>query len=61
MCPHTPKDYSSEEEVYKLRMEQEEEASGRREQAEHRIKEKEEEARGRREKAERWIRGERST
>jgi hypothetical protein len=64
MCPHTPKDYSdysSEEEVHKLRMEQEEEASGRREQAEHRIREKEEEARGRREKAERWIRGERST
>jgi hypothetical protein len=61
MCPHTPKDYSSEEEVRKLRMEQEEEAGGRREQAEHRIREKEEEARGRREQAERWMRGERST
>ena len=61
MCPHTPKDYSPEEEVHKLRMEQKEEASGRREQAEHRIKEKEEEARGRREEAERWMRGERST
>jgi hypothetical protein len=61
MCPHTPKDYSSEEEVHKLRMEQEEEARGRREQAEHRIREKEEEALGRREKAERWMRGERST
>jgi hypothetical protein len=61
MCPHTPKDYSSEEEIHKLRMEQEEEASGRREQAERWIKEKEEEALGRREQAERWIRGERST
>ena len=60
MCPHTPKDYSPEEEVRKLRMEQEEETSGRRKQAEHRIREKEE-ARGRREEAERWMRGERST
>jgi hypothetical protein len=42
-------------------MEQEEEASGRREQAERRIREKEDEARGRREEAERWMRGERST
>jgi hypothetical protein len=61
MCPHTPKHYSPEEEVHRLRMEQEEEASGRREQAEHRIKEKEEEARGKREQAERWMRSERST
>ena len=38
MCPHTPKDYSSEEEVYKLRMEQEEEARGRREKAERWIR-----------------------
>ena len=61
MCPHTPKDYSPEEEVHKLRMEEEEEASGRREKAEHRIREKEQEARGRREEAERWMRGERSS
>jgi hypothetical protein len=38
MCPHTSEDYSPEEEVHKLRMEQEEEASGRREQAERWIR-----------------------
>jgi hypothetical protein len=58
MCPYTPKDYSPKEEVHKLRMQQGEEASGRREQAEHRIREREEEASGRREEAERWMRGE---
>jgi hypothetical protein len=57
MCPHTPKDYSPEQEVRKLRIEQEEQASGRREQAQRRIREKEEEASGRREEAERWMRG----
>jgi hypothetical protein len=56
MCPHTPEDYSSEEEVRKLRAEQKEEARGRREQAERWMTEKEEEALERREDAERWMR-----
>jgi hypothetical protein len=60
MCPHTPEDYSPEQEVRKLRMKQEEEASGRREQAQRRIREKEEEASGRREEAQHWMRGGRS-
>jgi hypothetical protein len=42
MCPHTPEDYSPEEEVRKLHMKQKEEARGRREQAERRMIEKEE-------------------
>ena len=33
MCPHTPEDYSPEEEVRKLRTEQKEEALERREDA----------------------------
>jgi hypothetical protein len=57
MCPHTPEDYSPEQEVRKLRIEQEEQAGGRREQAQRRIREKEEEASERREEAERWMRG----
>jgi hypothetical protein len=44
MCPHTPEDYSPEEEVRKLRTKQKQEASGRREQAERWMTEKEEEA-----------------
>jgi hypothetical protein len=57
MCPHTPEEYSPEEEVRKLRTKQKQEARGRREQAEHRTKEKEEEALERREDAERQMRG----
>jgi hypothetical protein len=57
MCPHTPEDYSPEEEVSKLRAKQKQEARGRREQAERRMTEKEEEALERREDAERWMRG----
>ena len=53
MCPHTPEDYSPEEEVRKLRTKQKQEARGRREQAERRMTEKEEEALERREDAER--------
>ena len=60
MPPYIPKDYSPEEELHKLRTQQEEEASGRREQAEHRIREREGEAHGRREQVQRWLRGERS-
>ena len=59
MCPHTPEDYSPEEEVRKLRTEQKEDARGRREQAEHRMTEKEEEALERREDADRWMKGRR--
>ncbi len=56
MCPDTPKDYSPEEEVRKLRTKQKQEASGRREQAERRMTEKEEEANERREDAQRQMR-----
>jgi hypothetical protein len=61
MCPHTPEDYSPEEEVQKLRKKQKQEASGRREQAERRMTEKEEEAVERREDAERRMRGRRNS
>ncbi len=61
MCPHTPEEYSAEEEVRKLRTKQKEDASGRREQAERRTTEKEEEALERREDAERRMRGRPST
>ncbi len=57
MCPHTPEDYNSGEEVRNLRTKQKQEARGRREQAERRIMEKEEEAHERREDAERQMRG----
>jgi hypothetical protein len=57
MRPHTPEDYSPEEEVHKLRTKQKQEARGRREQAERRMTEQEEEALERREDAERWMRG----
>jgi hypothetical protein len=60
MCPHTPEDYNSEEEVRKLRTEQKQEARGRREQAERRMSEQEEEALERREDAERWMRSRRN-
>jgi hypothetical protein len=60
MCPHTPEDYSPEEEVRKLRTKQKQEARGRRELAERRTKEKEVEALERREDAERQMRGRRS-
>jgi hypothetical protein len=59
MCPHTPEEYSPEEEVRKLRTKQKEEARGRREQAERRMTQKEEEALERSEDAERWMRGRR--
>ena len=59
MCPHTPEDYSVEEEVRKLRTIQKEDARGRREQAERRMTEKEEEALERREDAEHWMKGSR--
>jgi hypothetical protein len=61
MCPHTSEDYSSEEEVRKLRAKQKQDARGRREQAERRMTEKEEEALERREDAERWMRGGRNS
>jgi hypothetical protein len=57
MCPHTPEDYSPEEEVHKLRTKQKQEARGRREQAERRMTEQEDEALERREDAQRWMRG----
>ena len=60
MCPDTPEDYNSEEEVRKLRTEQKQEASGRREQAERRMSEQEEEAVERREDAERQMRSRRN-
>jgi hypothetical protein len=60
MCPHTPEDYTPEEEVRKLRTQQKHEAHGRRKQGERRTREKEEEALERREDAERWMRGERN-
>lgn len=60
MCPHTPEDYSSEEEVRKLRTEQKEDARGRREQAERRMSEQEEEAFERREDAVRQMKGRRN-
>jgi hypothetical protein len=60
MCPHTPEDYSPDEEVRKLRTKQEEEALGRREQAERRMSEQEEEALERREDAQRQMRGRRN-
>lgn len=60
MCPHTPEDYSSAEEVRKLRTEQKEDARGRREQAERRMSEQEEEALERREDAVRQMKGRRN-
>jgi hypothetical protein len=60
MCPHTPEDYNSEEEVRKLRTDQKQEARGRREQAERRMSEQEEEALERREDAKRWMRSRRN-
>jgi len=60
MCPHTPEDYTPEEEIRKLRTQQKQEASGRRGQAERRTRGKEEEALQRREDAERWMRGKRN-
>jgi hypothetical protein len=60
MCPHTPEDYSFEEEVRKVRTKQKQEARGRREQAERRMTEKEEEALERREDAERQMKGRRN-
>ena len=60
MRPHTPEDYSPEDEVRKLHTKQEQEARGRREQAERRTRQKEEAALERREDAERWMRGRRS-
>ena len=60
MCPRTPEDYSSEEEVRKVRTKQKQEALGRREQAERRTTEKEEEALERREDAERQMKGRRN-
>ena len=59
MCPHTPEEYSPEEEVRKLRTKQKEDARGRREQAERRMTEKEEEALERREDAQHWMKGNR--
>ena len=56
MCPHSPEDYSPEEEVRKLRVKQKEEARGRREQAERRMMEQEAEAFERGEDAKRQIR-----
>jgi hypothetical protein len=56
MCPHSPENYNPEEEVRKLRTKQKEEARGRHEQAERRMREKEEETLERREDAERWMR-----
>ena len=56
MCPHTPEDYSPEEEVRKLRTKQNQEARGRREQAERRMIENEEEAFERGEDAKRQMR-----
>ena len=60
MCPRTPEDYSPEEEVRKLRTRQQQEARGRREQAERRMTEQEEEAVERREDTERQMRGRRN-
>jgi len=60
MCPHTPEDYSPEEEVRKLRTKQKQDARERREQAERRMTEKEKESLERREDAERWMRGRRN-
>ena len=60
LCPHTPEDYSPDQEVRKLRTQEKQEARGRREQAERRMTEKEEEALERREDAERWMRGRRN-
>jgi hypothetical protein len=60
MCPHTPEDYSAEEEVRKLRTKQKQEARGRREEAERWMTEKEEEALERSEDAERQMRGRRN-
>jgi hypothetical protein len=60
MSPHTPEDYSPEEEVRKLRTKQKEDARGRREQAERRMSEQEEEALERGEDAERKMRGRRN-
>ena len=60
MCPHTPEDYSPEEEVRKLRTKQKEEARGRREQAERRMTQNEEEAFERGEDAKRQMRGRRN-
>jgi hypothetical protein len=59
MSPHTPEDYSPEEEVRKLRTKQKQDARGRREEAERRMTQKEEEALERREDAEHWMKGRR--
>ena len=59
MCPHTPEDYSPEEEVRNLRTKQKQDARGRREEAERRMTEKEEEALERREDAEHRMKGRR--
>jgi hypothetical protein len=61
MCPHTPENYSPEEEVRKLRTKQKREARGRREQAQRRMTEQEEEALERHEDAERWMRDRRNS
>jgi hypothetical protein len=61
MCPHTPEEYSPEDEVRKLRTKQKEDASERREQAERRMTEKEEEALERREDAQHWMKGRRKS
>ena len=60
MSPHTPEDYSLEEEVRKLRTKQKEDARGRREQAERRMSEQEQEALERGEDAKRKMRGRRN-
>jgi hypothetical protein len=57
MGPHTPEDYSSKDEVRKLRTKQKQDARELREQAERRMTEMEEESLERREGAERWMRG----
>jgi hypothetical protein len=60
MCPDTPEDYSSEEEVRKVRTKQKQEARGRREQAERWMTDKEDEAFERGEDAKRQMRGRRN-
>ena len=59
MDHHTPGGYFPEEELRKLRTKQNQEARGRREEAERRMTEKEEEALERREDAEHWMKGRR--
>jgi hypothetical protein len=60
MCPDTPEDYSSEEEVRKVRTKQKQEARGRREQAERWMTDKEDEALERHEDAKRQMKGRRN-